>query len=106
MPRIDLKIWSVVIFTCLIGVIVIAMFVSMSRYSARTNADEPARMTQIILDAAVQCYALEGSYPPDLDYLTEKYGSQLDNNQYYYYYNNQIGNMLPEIQVLPKDGAL
>ena len=29
---------------------------------------------QVVIDAAVQCYALEGAYPSELSYLEENYG--------------------------------
>ena len=31
-----------------------------------------------VLDAAVQCYALEGAYPQSLSYLEENYGVQVN----------------------------
>lgn len=54
-----------------------------------------------IQQAAVQCYALEGFYPPSLDYLTDHYGVQIDNNRYFVDYQYIAANLLPEITVIP-----
>ena len=51
--------------------------------------------------AAVQCYALEGSYPPSLDYLTAHYGVQVDGTRYFVDYQFVASNLMPDITVLP-----
>ena len=51
------------------------------------------------LRATVQCYAIEGRYPPDLDYLEENYGLILDREHYVYHYRLEGSNLMPEIQV-------
>jgi len=48
---------------------------------------------------AVQCYALEGSYPQDLDYLKERYGLRYDTERYIVHYKSLGSNLLPEISV-------
>lgn len=49
--------------------------------------------------AVMQCYALEGAYPPDLVYLQENYGLILDRGQYDYLYEIVAGNIHPVISV-------
>ena len=51
---------------------------------------------------AVQCYALEGSYPESLDYLARNYALEL-NEDYVYHYEFIADNMMPDITVFPKD---
>lgn len=50
--------------------------------------------------AAVACYAAEGIYPPDLDYLTQHYGVQLDSDRYVVVYDCFADNLMPDITVL------
>lgn len=57
---------------------------------------------QAVEKAALQCYALEGAYPSDLDYLTENYGLQLQDEKYLYYYESVAGNLAPLIEVVPR----
>jgi hypothetical protein len=48
---------------------------------------------------AVQCYAMEGSYPKDLAYLVEHYGLYLNENKFNYHYRYNGANLLPSIMV-------
>ena len=54
-----------------------------------------------VLDAAVQCYALEGAYPQSLSYLEENYGVRRFIVSYEVYASNQ----LPVVAVLEKQTA-
>ena len=54
--------------------------------------------------AAVSCYAAEGSYPQNVDYLAEHYGVQLDTRKYVVNYSVMGSNTLPYIEVVPKGG--
>ena len=51
--------------------------------------------------AAVQCYALEGSFPNNLKYLEENYGLIIDYENYAVYYESMGDNLLPSIRVIP-----
>ena len=57
--------------------------------------------------AVVECYALEGFYPPNLAYLKEHYGISIDETIYYVDYFYLGSNLMPDITVLPvsKGGA-
>ena len=48
------------------------------------------------------CYAAEGFYPPDVAYMQEHYGLQLDNNRFTVRYVLQASNLMPDITVLDK----
>lgn len=50
--------------------------------------------------AAVSCYAAEGVYPPDLDYIQKHYGIQIDQNRYAVHYEVFASNLMPDITVL------
>lgn len=52
--------------------------------------------------AVVHCYALEGSYPPSLQYLQQNYGLVLDTKRYIYDYSVFAPNVPPEVHVLRK----
>ena len=53
--------------------------------------------------AAVACYAAEGIYPPTLEYLTQHYGVQINEERYTVYYEIFGDNLMPEITVLEKE---
>lgn len=52
--------------------------------------------------AVVTCYALEGRYPPDIDYLRDVYGLQLREDKYIVHYQIFAENIMPEFTVLER----
>ena len=46
------------------------------------------------------CYAAEGIYPQDLEYLEEHYGVQVDGDRYVVHYEIFAQNLMPDITVL------
>ena len=53
--------------------------------------------------AVVQCYAVEGAYPTDLQYLEERYGLQINHRRYIVDYNILAPNVAPQTTVLEKE---
>ncbi|CBK76046.1 putative uncharacterized protein [Clostridium sp. CAG:149] len=51
--------------------------------------------------ASVQCYAIEGRYPPSVEYLEEHYGIVIDRDRYHVFYDGWASNVMPDITVLP-----
>ena len=71
--------------------------------AAETSAAENLRMTEDSLRrAVVSCYALEGQYPPDIAYLQEHYGLQIDMDRYRVHYEIFAENIMPDITVLER----
>ena len=72
------------------------------------GVDEGARTEQVdilrqaVARSAVQCYALEGAYPPDVRYLEEHYGLSIDHDRYIIHYRVDGSNLPPDIDVYPK----
>jgi len=54
---------------------------------------------QAIEHSAVLCYALEGSYPPEITYLEDKYGLIVDRKKFIVGYKAFASNIKPEISV-------
>jgi hypothetical protein len=54
--------------------------------------------------SAIQCYAIEGSFPPTiggLEYLKDTYGLAIDEKRYVVYYESLGDNLIPQIKVIP-----
>jgi hypothetical protein len=66
------------------------------------NREGQQQLETALRRAAVACYATEGVYPPNLEYLEEHYGVQVDEDKYYVYYNIFADNIMPEITVVGK----
>ena len=60
------------------------------------------RAASAVRTALAQCYALEGGYPENVDYLAN-YGVIFENDRFYYYYERGgVGNYMPEVRVAVK----
>ena len=53
--------------------------------------------------SAVACYAAEGIYPPNLEYLEEHYGVQVDRERYTVMYEIFASNLMPDVTVLENE---
>lgn len=52
--------------------------------------------------AMVECYAIEGNYPPNLEYMEENYGLSYDHTKYYIFYEVFASNIMPTVEVYEK----
>lgn len=52
-----------------------------------------------------QCYAVEGTYPPSLDYLKEHYGLTYDEDRFFIDYQVFGSNLMPDVTVIVKGGT-
>ena len=71
---------------------------------SRLGTAQSDAQTQFVEDAvrnaALNCYAVEGAYPEDLEYLRENYGLAYDQSRYYVTYDAFASNLVPEIFVV------
>lgn len=88
----------------LLIVLIITLFtvVGLDHFKAGRSSSQPEEIRKALLDACIQCYALEGSYPPSLNYLNEHYGVILNKDKYFYYYEVFASNVLPDVEVYEK----
>lgn len=48
----------------------------------------------------IQCYALEGAYPPSLSYIEEHYGLTYDHSTFYVDYRPIADNLYPDVTIM------
>ncbi len=77
----------------------VAALLGTIRFWGNADPHRTEMVVEAIRKAAVQCYALEGSYPPDIAYLKAHYGLQFDESRYAYRYEIFASNLMPEIEV-------
>ena len=58
-----------------------------------------AAIREAVQRSALQCYAVEGAYPPDLQYLEENYGLQVNREDFYVTYEAFASNLPPTVRV-------
>ncbi|MCP1102363.1 hypothetical protein M2454_001029 [Aequitasia blattaphilus] len=74
-----------------------------SSASSRSSTEELDTLYQAISRATTQCYAIEGSYPQDLQYLKDQYNITYDESRFVVHYQVMAQNILPKITVLTKE---
>ena len=69
------------------------------------NSGERSRrqLEETLRRAAVACYAAQGAYPPDLSYIEEHWGVQIDRSRYAVFYQVEGSNLMPDITVLERE---
>ena len=72
------------------------------------DASEKVQLEMVeraVIDAAVTCYAIEGAYPKELQYLIENYGLFYDHEHFVVFYDSFASNITPEVRVRLKGGT-
>ncbi|MCH4890045.1 hypothetical protein EZV73_20870 [Acidaminobacter sp. JC074] len=85
-------------------VTLVIIFSSIDSYQNQFGDLETDRIQEVVEKYAVQCYATEGAYPPNVYYLQEHYGLILDEDKYIYEYEPVAENIKPVIQIFIKPG--
>ena len=60
------------------------------------------QLEQVLKRTAAACYAAEGIYPPDLEYMQKHYGIRINEKEYTVIYQMIASNLMPDITVLEK----
>jgi len=102
MKNAKLPLISLIASLLVIAVAAVALLVVLSGYTDSYSDKQLAEVRDTVLSYVAQCYALEGAYPPDLEYLAEKYGLQLDTEHYIYHYDMYASNIMPDVRVFAK----
>lgn len=66
------------------------------------NEQAAVSMRQSIIDAAMQCCAIEGAYPLSLDYLEQNYGLTINHNDFIITYQAFANNVAPSVVVIAR----
>jgi competence protein ComGC len=101
MGNIDLKLIGMVIGLLVIMIVMTGLITPAGNFAANSETRQTRAVEEIIDKAMIQCYALEGSYPPNLEYL-ESYGVIMDNDHYNYFFEGIGSNIKPTVKVFQK----
>ena len=81
---------------------VVVLFYGMSWFNSVNDEQNRVLTEQSLKKAAVQCYANEGMYPADVEYLCENYYVTIDRDKYNVVYDCFAANVMPTIDVYIK----
>ena len=80
---------------------ILALFIYGVNYFGSYTLDKQRESLERALHRDIaQCYAVEGIYPPGIDYLRDHYGLSYDEDTFYVDYNHIGSNLYPDVTVI------
>ena len=102
----EVSVYRNIILTVLLLTVIIFLFVSVLNNTSHQIAGENMKSTEAaIRKALVTCFAVEGFYPSEINYLEKYYGLVIDWNKYDLYYNLYADNLLPYYKLVTKGSS-
>lgn len=86
-----------------VAAVLLLFLTGLSNLDRDRSEEGRKQLEEALRRGAVACYAAEGIYPPDLEYLEEHYGVQVDEERYAVFYEVFASNLMPDITVLERD---
>lgn len=88
------------------AVMLLVFFAGMYAYSriiqSKTTDAQKEILISAIENAMRTCYAVEGAYPGDIDYLIENYGLRYNESRYHIYFDSFAENVMPDVRVIER----
>ena len=95
------KRWLLWLAFLLIAVLIV-VFVAVKDPARDVSEESAAAIKEAVERSALQCYVVEGIYPPSLRYLEENYGLQVNTVDFYVTYDAFASNLPPTVIVNSK----
>ena len=73
---------QVILLPLAVLAVLLCFTTALGNLDSAQSEESMRQLEQALRRGCVACYAAEGSYPADLDYLKEHYGIQVDETQY------------------------
>ena len=84
----------------LVIAVVLMFTTAVSNLQEGRQSEGKQQLEDAVRRGAVACYAAEGIYPPNLEYVEEHYGIQVDRERYTVEYEIFASNLMPDVTVL------
>lgn len=91
-----------IINVALIALLVCCLYFSAENVQKSKESENLNILSDAIKRSAVQCYAIEGFYPPNIEFLENNYGLVVDHDKYVISYSVFASNIMPDIEVYLK----
>ena len=100
------KRWQWVVLAVLLVILAVVIHIQVNVASRQHIEEQSAAAVLAAVErSALQCYVVEGVYPPNLAYLEEHYGLQINHEDYIVSYDVFASNLPPEIRVRSREGG-
>lgn len=81
------------------------VFLLVNKVSSASGDAETEMVQDAVRSAVLTCYAVEGAYPLNIDYLKEHYGLVYNEDAYRVVYDAFATNIMPSIRVIELGGG-
>ena len=98
--KIILKFLKFISVPILVMTVVLVFFSAANGLNQDRAKQEKENLERSLNRAAVACFAIEGAYPPSIEYLTENYRVHFNTDKYVVKYELYASNLMPSITVL------
>ncbi|MEG0874347.1 MAG: hypothetical protein RSB05_03115 [Clostridiales bacterium] len=82
--------------------VLIFVIIGVNNMAATAGDEQLKNIEDSLRRNATQCYAIEGQYPENLQYLADNYNVILDKEDYVYHYAFLGSNVMPQIFVFSR----
>ena len=93
---------AILIFIALI----LAFVLLINNITNKNSGRELQIVRDAVKSAALTCYAVEGMYPDDLQYLRDYYNLSYNEERYHVFYEPIASNLMPSIKVAERGGKM
>ena len=93
---------AILIFIALI----LAFVLLINNITNKNSGRELQIVRDAVKSAALTCYAVEGMYPDDLQYLRDHYNLSYNEERYHVFYEPIASNLMPAIKVAERGGKM
>ena len=90
----------------IIAAVLVLAVVLIGHMDRRQHDSETRLVREAVKNAALTCYAVEGAFPEDVEYLRENYSLAYDESRYFVTYEIFAVNVMPSIYVTEKGAQL
>ena len=93
---------NLIISLAVFVIIAVCFWCAADSVSERTQAEERMLLEAALNRSITHCYAIEGTYPESLEYLTKNYGLTYDEYKFYIDYQPLGADIMPDVTVIEK----
>lgn len=87
------------VLVVIFGLILYMVLIGLRDANSAAGSEGIRIAEESIQRAVINCYAIEGNYPPDYEYLKQHYGLSVDEGKYIVHYEIFASNIMPNITV-------
>ena len=85
--------------TIMFALVIVLLVVSVTFFAGFYSRQNLLLIKQNVKRTAIECYSIEGMYPPNIDYIVDNYSFYYDSDKYFIFYETFASNVMPTIEV-------